>query len=120
VILVDTSIWIDHFRRGNPALCHLLEQGAVVCHPFVTGELICGNLAQREKILSLLAELPQARVVTNQEALAFLEIRNLSGRGLGWVDINLLASALLMVVPLWTRDRALAQAAGELGISWEG
>jgi predicted nucleic acid-binding protein len=115
-MLVDASVWVDHFRRGNAALASALEAGDVWCHPFVQGELACGHLNNRREILSLLAGLPQAPEPTHPEVLTFLEARGLMGKGLGWVDVNLLASALLAGVRLWTLDQPLARAAQHLGL----
>ena len=115
-MLVDTSVWIDHLRRGHPALAAQLEDGAVWTHPFVVGELACGNLHRRAEILSLLAALPAVPVAAHDEVLAFVEHRRLTGRGLGWIDMHLLASATLASVPLWTSDRRLFAVAQELGI----
>ncbi|MFH1764168.1 MAG: PIN domain-containing protein [Gemmatimonadota bacterium] len=116
MMLVDTSVWVDHLRSGNSTLASALETVDVWCHPFVLGELACGNLRNREEILDLLAALPQAPMATHTEALALVEGRNLMGIGLGWVDVHLLGSALLAGVPLWTLDRRLAQAARRLGV----
>jgi predicted nucleic acid-binding protein len=116
-MLVDTSVWIDHLRSGNPSLVAALENTEVWCHPFVQGELACGNLVNREEILSLLEALPQAPMTTHHEALALVKGRKLHGKGLGWIDIHLLGSALLAGIPLWTLDRPLAEAAGQLGIA---
>ena len=113
-VLVDTSVWVDHFRGGNQQLVDLLENGQVLCHPDVIGELACGNLHNRVEILELLNALPQAIAVTFPEGLAFLEAHRLHGRGLGWIDTQLLASARLSGCPLWTLDRRLAKAATEL------
>ncbi len=115
-MLVDTSVWIDHLRHGNPSLASALEMADVWCHPFIQGELACGNLRNREEILSLLHALPQAPETTHAETLALVERRSLMGTGLGWVDIHLLGSALLVGIPLWTLDRRLADAARQLGI----
>jgi predicted nucleic acid-binding protein len=115
-MLVDTSVWIDHLREGNPALASALEEGEVLCHPYVQGELACGNLRNRDEILSLLSALPQPPLATHAEALAVVEQRSLMGSGLGWVDIHLLGSALLAGIPLWTLDRPLADAAIRLGV----
>lgn len=114
MILVDTSVWIDHFRHGNAALQSLLEDGRVLTHPFVIGELACGALSDREEILGLLATLPQATVADHAEALALVRERRLPGRGIGWIDVHLLASALLTTSPLWTLDVRLARAAAAL------
>lgn len=120
MILVDTSVWVDHLRRDNPRLRALLGNAAVSCHPFVIGELACGTMRNREVVLDLLARLPSVPVAQHREALAFIESRRLMGSGLGWVDINLLASALLGGVQLWTLDRALREAATSLGVASAG
>jgi len=118
VILVDTSVWVDHLRRGNDRLATLLQQAQVLCHPFVVGELACGRLRRRLEVLDLLARLPAAPLPSHAEALAFIERRRLMGRGLGWVDVHLLASATLSGQPLWTLDRALSTAASSFGLAW--
>jgi predicted nucleic acid-binding protein len=107
-MLVDTSVWVDHLRRGNATLVALLEQTQVWTHAFVVGELACGNLAQRDKLLSALTALPHAPIAGHDEVLALLENHRLMGRGLGWVDIHLLASARLAKLPFWTLDKRLA------------
>lgn len=116
MILADTSVWVDHFRRRTIRLPALLEAGEVVCHPFVIGELACGNLRNREEILALLQALPQAAVVTQQDALGLIETRDLMGRGVGWVDVHLLAACLVTDAALWTLDRRLAAVARILGV----
>jgi predicted nucleic acid-binding protein len=113
-MLVDTSVWVDHLRRSNAALVALLEQTQVWTHSFVIGELACGNLAQRDKVLSALSSLPHAPVCGHDEALAFVESHSLMGRGLGWVDMQLLASAKLAKLPFWTLDKRLAAVATAL------
>lgn len=115
-MLVDTSIWIDHFRRRNTQLSELLEASQVWTHPFVIGELACGNLARRADVLGMLKALPQAPVISHDEVLAFLEGRRLQGRGLGWTDMHLLAAARVARVPFWTNDKNLAKVAGELSL----
>lgn len=115
-MLVDTSVWVDHFRRGNARLAMALEAGEVWGHPFVQGELACGNVRNRQEILALLSALPQAPQATHAEALTLVETQRLMGMGLGWVDVHLLASALLAGVPLWTLDHQLAVAAARLGL----
>jgi predicted nucleic acid-binding protein len=117
VTLVDTSIWVEHLRRGHPGLSALLQEAAVATHPFVIGEIACGNLRRRAEVLGLLAALPALEVVRHGEVLAFVESRRLSGRGLGWLDMHLLASARVSHVPLWTLDRRLAGTARLLGIA---
>jgi predicted nucleic acid-binding protein len=116
MILVDSSVWIDHFRRAHPTLVDELGQMRVVSHPFVVGELACGRLPARDRVLSLMARLPVVQPVSNQEALAFIDAHELSGAGLGWVDVHLLAAARLARVQLWTRDKALERAAARVGL----
>ncbi len=113
-MLVDTSVWIDHLRRGNQSLAERLEMAEVYCHPFVIGELACGDLSDRREVLSLLAALPQAPEVDHKEVLTFVELNRLNGSGIGWLDAHLLASARLAGVPIWTLDKPLAAAAREL------
>ena len=113
-MLVDTSVWVDHFRSLDAELVDLLDQGEVECHPCIIGELACGNLRDRLEILHLLRDLPQTPNVEQEEALAFVENENLAGSGLGWIDIHLLASARLAGSSLWTHDRRLARAAHRL------
>ncbi|MEO5697596.1 MAG: type II toxin-antitoxin system VapC family toxin [Burkholderiaceae bacterium] len=115
MILVDTSVWVDHLRRGDAQLADLLERGAVVMHPFVLGEIACGSLADRSKVLELLHDLPAAVVADNDEALGFIEHHRLHGRGIGLVDVHLLASvALSLGCRLWTRDKRLHAVALDL------
>jgi predicted nucleic acid-binding protein len=116
MILVDTSVWIHHFRTGSEQLRSLLDEEQVFCHPFIAGELACGTLRNRHEVLSLLRALPQAHVLEHEEALHFLERRHLYGRGLGWVDAHLLASALFTGCTLWTLDKPLLRAAATLNI----
>ncbi len=115
--LVDTSVWVDHLRRGNAGLSQLLLHEQVLCHNFVIGELACGQLRRRTEVLSLLRALPRARTVDDDSALAFIEAHRLMGSGLGWIDVHLLASTFLSDVPLWTLDRRLLQAAVRLGVA---
>lgn len=115
-MLVDTSVWVDHFRRGNAVLAARLEAGVVWCHPFVIGELACGQLRKRTEVLSLLAALPQAPLATHAEALELVDSRQLMGRGVGWVDVHLLTSASLAGLPFWSADRRLAGLADDLGL----
>jgi len=118
VILVDTSVWVDHLRRGNERLQSLLRGERVLGHIFVLGELACGNLRNRREILGLLAALPQAPLAGHGEALDFLERAKLQGKGIGWIDIHLLTSARLSHAPLWTLDRRLARAAESISIGF--
>jgi predicted nucleic acid-binding protein len=119
MILVDTSVWVDHFRFGNSRLASLLERSEVLGHPCVIGELACGNLPGRKVTLSLLQALPAAVVAGHDEILDFIDHHRLMGIGLGYIDIQLLASARLTMTALWTRDRILAQAAVKLDIPSE-
>lgn len=117
MILVDTSVWIDHLRRGNARLAALLDAGQVVSHPFVIGELACGTLHRRSVVLALLARLPVSTTATHAEALALIETRRLMGRGLGYVDVHLLAATALDDARLWTADKRLDGAARVLGVA---
>jgi predicted nucleic acid-binding protein len=107
--LVDTSVWIDHFRNGNPQLEELLINNEVITHPFVIGELACGSIRNRNQILGLLKELPAADVAEQQEVLRFIEDRKLFGKGIGLIDAHLIASALISKVRLLTMDKALGK-----------
>lgn len=119
MILVDTSIWIDHLHRGNPALVAALEAGQVLMHPFVLGELACGTLTNRAEVLALLGKLPAAAAVIESEALGFIERHSLMGRGIGYVDVHLLAAtALAGSAYLWTKDKRLAATAADLQLAW--
>jgi predicted nucleic acid-binding protein len=116
MILVDTSVWIDHLRAGNDRLKALLFDEQVLCHRFVIGELACGTLQRREEILTMLRALPEAHWVDHEEVMKFLEARRLYGRGIGWVDLHLLASTLLTGCSLWTFDKPLRKAAAVLNV----
>jgi predicted nucleic acid-binding protein len=119
MILVDTSVWVDHFRKGAPQLASVLENSEVLMHSFVLGELACGNLANRSEVLRLLGDLPLAPVATDIEALAFIETHTLMGRGIGYLDVHLLASVVLAGdAQIWTRDRRRAGVAKDLGLSY--
>lgn len=117
MILVDTSVWVDHLRKGNDALAALLRADEVACHPFVIGELACGSLRNRAELLTLLSALPPLPKVADDEALGFIDRHRLMGKGLGLIDVHLLASCLLASVGLWTRDASLARAASSLGLA---
>jgi predicted nucleic acid-binding protein len=109
VILADTSVWIEHFRRGEPRLEAALIEGDVLMHPFIIGELACGNFAKRDETLELLGQLPMSRVATHEETLAMIDGRKLMGRGIGYVDAHLLAAvALTPDARLLTNDKRLA------------
>ena len=117
MILADTSIWIDHLRRANSRLGQLLLDGEVLCHPFVMGELACGSLTKRDAILALLATLPIGVIADHSEVLGLLDAKRLYGRGLGWVDLHLLASTVLSQSRLWTLDKPLARVAASMGVA---
>jgi predicted nucleic acid-binding protein len=116
-VLVDTSVWINHFRRPNADLECLLEGGRVATHPFVVGELACGSLGRRREVLRLIEALPAAPVATHDEVMTFIERHHLHGKGLGWIDVHLLASARLARRSLWSADRRLREAAVRLGLA---
>lgn len=118
MILADTSVWIDHMRGRRSRFSAALENDLVLVHPFVIGELACGNLRDRNEVLALLQDLPLALTATDAEVLAFIERRKLMGRGLGYIDVHLLASAALSgTARLWTHDRRLAAVAVQLGLA---
>jgi predicted nucleic acid-binding protein len=118
IVLVDTSVWVDHFRNDNLDLRRMLDSGSVLCHPFVIGELSCGNLKNRRVILDLLEALPGALVGQHVEVLQLVGDRRLFGQELGWIDLHLIASALLQNCALWTLDKPLRRAAEKLGVSF--
>jgi len=118
LILVDTSIWIDHLRARDDQMVALLDSGMVLTHPFVIGELALGNIAARESVLRALSRLPRASVATDAEALHFIDHHALFGRGAGYVDIHLLAAVKLTGdAKLWTRDKRLHGIAVQLGLA---
>jgi predicted nucleic acid-binding protein len=117
LILVDTSVWVEHLRSRDPTLVDLLERSSVLMHPFILGEIALGNLKQRELILDSLLNLPMATVASDGEVLAYINTGRLWGLGIGYVDAHLLASARLTPgASLWTRDRRLATAAEASGL----
>jgi predicted nucleic acid-binding protein len=119
LILVDTSVWVDHLRRGDPGLVALLERAAVVMHPFVMGEIACGSLKDRQSLLELIRDLPGAVIATDDEAMQFIERHRLYGKGIGYIDVHLLASvALTGGAQLWTRDQRLRQVAAARGFAY--
>jgi predicted nucleic acid-binding protein len=117
VVLVDTSVWVAHLRQGAIGLEDLLHGGRVVCHPFIVGELACGNLRNRPEIIALLQRLPGAIRAEHEEVMQFIEHYDLMGKGLGYIDMHLLASARLTGVPLWTFDQRLNEVAKKLGLA---
>ena len=119
MILVDTSIWVTHLRQGSLQLEKLLMGAEVMCHPFIIGELACGNLKNRNEIISLLQSLPMAPTIEFDEFLFFIDRNHLMGKGIGFVDVHLLASAQLTGVPLWTADKRLKSAADQLELTFK-
>ncbi len=118
MILVDSSVWIDHLRRTDPDLTALLNRAQVLCHPWVIGELALGSLRQRGAILASLHGLPAATVADDDEVLTFIDRHGLYGRGIGYIDVHLLASARLTLdAALWTRDKRLSVVAADFGIA---
>jgi predicted nucleic acid-binding protein len=118
VILADTSIWIDHLRHGNAGLARLLQQQQVAAHPLIIGELACGTLANRREILELLQQLPQFAPAADTEVLQFIERHRIMGRGVGYVDVHLLAACAIQHAVVWSRDRRLVEIATELRLAW--
>jgi hypothetical protein len=118
MVLVDTSVWVEHFRKGNIGLAALLHDDHVICHPLIIGELACGNLKNRYEILSLLHALPMALHAEHEEVMRFIENYRLMEKGLGYIDIHLLASTMLTNVPLWTLDKRLNEVSSTLGIGY--
>ena len=117
MILVDTSVWVEHLRHGLPRLATLLQEGEVLIHPWVIGELACGNLRNRSELLELMQGLPEAKVASDAEVLLLIERDRLMGRGIGYVDAHLLASAKLSHCRLWTQDHRLAAVAQGQGLA---
>jgi predicted nucleic acid-binding protein len=118
-VLVDTSVWVGHFKRRNELLAGLLEDGMVICHPHVVVEVACGTPPHRRAIVHMLAELESVPVATHEELLTLIERQPLYGRGCGFVDVSLIASVLLSENTLiWTLDKRLDMAAAELGRSY--
>ncbi len=119
MILVDTSVWIDHLRKNNQHLQFLLLDAEVVCHSLIIGELVCGNIKNRTEIISLLQSLPMAPQIEFDEYLYFIEKHKLYGKGIGFIDIHLIASAKLAQARLWTLDKRLKSATIELEINYK-
>ena len=120
MILVDTSVWIDHLRSNEERLVHLLDQAQVVMHPMIWGELACGNLKNRSILIKLWQNLPHISEATHNEAMFCLEQRKLMGCGVGYVDLHLLTSTLLTPnIQFWTRDKRLRDIAVEMGCAWQ-
>lgn len=118
MVLVDTSVWISHLRLGNSMLQKLLQEGRVASHPFIIGELACGNISNRTEIISLMQSLPMLDAVEHEELLLFIEYNKMMGAGLGFVDVHLMAAAMLAGIPLWTQDKRLKQTCSRLSIDF--
>jgi predicted nucleic acid-binding protein len=118
MVLVDTSVWVSHLRHGNKDLQKLLCDGEVVCHPFIVGELACGNLKNRHEILTYFQSLPMTILAEDGEVLDLIENNQLMGKGLGYIDVHLIASAVLTSVLLWTLDKTLDKFTKKLGINY--
>ena len=118
-ILVDTSVWIKHLRESEKNLVRLLEQGLVACHPFIIGELACGGIKNRHEIISLLNDLPSTDILDHYDIMEFIEYRKIMNKGIGYVDVHLLGSALVTETPLWTFDKALKKIANQLSIGYD-
>ena len=118
-VLVDTSVWIKHLRESDKNLVRLLEQGVVACHPFIIGELACGGIKNRHEIIRLLNDLPSTDILDHYEIMEFIEHRKIMNKGIGYVDVHLLGSALVSETPLWTFDKALRRIANQLSIAYD-
>jgi predicted nucleic acid-binding protein len=118
MVLVDTSVWVEHLRSGNIGLKNLLNEGHVVCHLFIVGELACGNLSNRSEILSLLQALPLVDHAEHEEVMHFIENYSLMGKGLGYIDMHLIVSALLTKVSIWTLDKKLKEVSSKLRLEY--
>ena len=119
MVIVDTSIWVRHLRQGDQHLEKLLLDAEVACHPLILGELACGNIKNRREILSLLQSLPMAPTIDLDEFLHFIDQNQLMGKGIGYVDVHLLASARLAGAPLWTSDKRLRSVAIDLTVVYQ-
>ncbi|MEO6142450.1 MAG: PIN domain-containing protein [Dermatophilaceae bacterium] len=119
MILVDTSVWVDHLRSGDATLARLLDNSAVLAHPWVIGELALGNLSRRDEVIGLIQGLPQAMLAGDDEVLRLIELEALSGAGIGYVDAQLLASTRLTPdAALWTKDKRLLAVTARLGLDF--
>lgn len=117
MILVDTSVWIDHLRHSERRLLQLLESGTVLTHPLVIEEIACGHLRDRQKITALLHKLPSAPVATHAEVISLISNKTLYGVGLGAIDVHLIASAMLAQVKIWSKDKALSRESTRLNVA---
>jgi predicted nucleic acid-binding protein len=120
MVLADTSVWIDHLRKGDAALARLLQLQQILIHPFVVGEVALGNLKNRTVVIDSLLNLPIATIASDEEVLNFITGHKLSGTGIGYLDAHLLASVKLSGgAKLWTRDKRLGTAATTLGLGMQ-
>lgn len=119
MVLVDTSVWVRHLREGDSELEQLLNNGEVMCHPYIVGELACGNMKNRHEVLSLLQLLPLATPARHEEILQFIELNHLMGKGLGYIDVHLAASAVLSGVPILSYDKKLNEVSEGLSIRYD-
>ena len=119
-VLVDSSVWVGHFKQRSEHLVQLLEHGLVICHPYVVAEIACGTPPERQAIINMLADLDSAPVATQNELLAMMNNRKLFGRGCGFVDMSLLASSLISEkLHIWTVDKRFELIASELGLAYK-
>ena len=118
LVLVDTSVWVKHLRESEKDLVRLLEQGLVACHPFIIGELACGNIKNQYEIMNLLNDLPSIDALDHCDIMDFIEYRKIMNKGIGYMDVHLLGSALVSETPLWTFDKALRKIANELCVEY--
>jgi predicted nucleic acid-binding protein len=118
MVLVDTSVWVGHFRKGDPRLAAMLDEGEVACHPFIIGELACGHLDNRRQILAFLCALPRVAAAGHDEVMHLIDAHRLMGAGIGYLDAHLLASARLSSVPIWTFDLSLRKTAVDLEVAY--
>lgn len=119
MILVDTSIWVDHLKKDGHPLAKLLEEGHVLMHDMVAGELACGNLRDRQGLMKQLSGLPQLKVISHQSVMAFIEDHGVMGKGIGFVDVHLLAATKNAGGEIWTRDKNLLSVASGLSLSFD-
>jgi predicted nucleic acid-binding protein len=119
-VVVDSNVWVHHWRSRNPLLMAMVDDGEVWTHPLIIGELSMGTLRDRERTLWDLTRLGRPPLATDAETRQMVEARRLWGRGIGWNDAKILASVVIGGCRLWTRDVRLDEVAGELGVAWRG
>lgn len=119
MILIDTSVWISFFNKGNQELKRLLEEGEVVIHDMIIGELACGNFKNRGEIFTLLNQIPRTQSSTFDEIIYFIEKNKIYGKGLGYIDCALLVSSILFETKIWTNDKSLKEVAKSFGYSYK-